>query len=82
MTTIQSLRLDGSGKSNVMEALELLRLTPSGFAEAIRAGGGPREWLWKGSGTSAPAGRRRAGRRMGEPVSGVAVRPTTPGGLR
>ena len=46
---------NGSGKSNVMEALELLRSTPSDFAEAIRAGGGPLEWLWKGSGTSAPA---------------------------
>ena len=46
---------NGSGKSNVMEALELLRSTPSDFAEAIRDGGGPLEWLWKGSGTSAPA---------------------------
>ena len=46
---------NGSGKSNVIEALELLRSTPSDFAEAIRDGGGPREWLWKGSGTSAPA---------------------------
>ena len=46
---------NGSGKSNVVEALELLRSTPSDLAEAIRDGGGPREWLWKGSGTSAPA---------------------------
>ena len=46
---------NGSGKSNVIEALELLRSTPSDFAEAIRDGGGPREWLWKGSGTNAPA---------------------------
>ncbi len=46
---------NGSGKSNVMEALELLRSTPTDFAEAIRDGGGPQEWLWKGSGTSAPA---------------------------
>ena len=46
---------NGSGKSNVIEALELLRSTPSDFAEAIRDGGGSREWLWKGSGTNAPA---------------------------
>ena len=39
---------NGSGKSNVVEALELLRSTPFDFAEAIRDGGGPLEWLWKG----------------------------------
>ena len=39
---------NGSGKSNVVEALELLRSTPGDFAQAIRDGGGPREWLWKG----------------------------------
>ncbi len=40
---------NGSGKSNVVEALELLRSTPFDFAEAIRDGGGPLEWLWKGN---------------------------------
>jgi len=39
---------NGSGKSNLIEALELLRATPSDFAGAIRDGGGPSEWLWKG----------------------------------
>ena len=39
---------NGSGKSNVVEALELLRSTPFDFAQAIRDGGGPLEWLWKG----------------------------------
>ena len=39
---------NGSGKSNVVEALELLRSTPVDFAQAIRDGGGPQEWLWKG----------------------------------
>ena len=43
-------RVDGSGKSNVIEALELLRSTPSDFAGAIRAGGSPQEWFWKGAG--------------------------------
>ena len=39
---------NGSGKSNVIEALELLRSISTGFANAIRVGGGAREWLWKG----------------------------------
>lgn len=47
-------RIGAGEKSNVMEALELLRSTPSDFAEAIRDGGGPLEWPWKGSGTGAP----------------------------
>jgi predicted ATPase len=41
---------NGSGKSNLIEGLELLRATPTGFANAIRDGGGAREWLWKGDG--------------------------------
>ena len=40
---------NGSGKSNVVEALQLLQAAPSNFAAAIRDGGGPSEWLWKGS---------------------------------
>lgn len=39
---------NASGKSNLIEAVELLRSTPMGFASAIRDGGGVREWLWKG----------------------------------
>ncbi len=39
---------NGSGKSNLIEGIELLRATPTGFADAIRDGGGVREWLWKG----------------------------------
>ena len=39
---------NGSGKTNLIEALELLRATPTDFAAAIRAGGGTKEWLWKG----------------------------------
>jgi len=41
---------NGSGKSNLIEAVELLRATPTAFAQAIRDGGGAREWLWKGDG--------------------------------
>ena len=39
---------NGSGKTNLIEALELLRATPAGFVSAIRAGGGMEEWRWKG----------------------------------
>jgi predicted ATPase len=46
---------NASGKSNLIEAFELLRAMPTNFADAIRAGGGPAEWIWKGEG-----GRRSA----------------------
>ena len=36
------------GKSNLVEAVELLHATPTAFAAAIRDGGGVQEWLWKG----------------------------------
>ena len=39
---------NGSGKTNILEALELLRATPTDFAAAIRDGGGAAEWFWKG----------------------------------
>jgi predicted ATPase len=43
---------NGSGKSNLIEGIELLHATTTGFASAIREGGGVREWLWKGDGTN------------------------------
>ena len=46
---------NGSGKSNVIEAFELLRATPTDFAKAVRDGGGPAEWLWKGGTEQGPA---------------------------
>ena len=39
---------NGSGKTNLIEAFELLRATPTDFAAAVRDGGGAAEWLWKG----------------------------------
>ena len=39
---------NGSGKSNLIEGIELLHALPTGFASALREGGGVREWLWKG----------------------------------
>ena len=46
---------NGAGKTNFVEALELLRATPTDFAAAIRDGGGAAEWLWKGEGQRKPA---------------------------
>lgn len=46
---------NGSGKTNLIEALELLRATPVDFAAAIRDGGGAAEWLWKGGSPARPA---------------------------
>ena len=40
---------NASGKSNLIEALCLLRVTPRDLQEPIREGGGAREWLWKGA---------------------------------
>lgn len=40
---------NASGKSNIVEALQLLQAAPSSLAAVIRDGGGPSEWLWKGS---------------------------------
>ena len=40
---------NASGKSNLMEALSLLASAPRDIQSRIRAGGGVREWLWKGS---------------------------------
>lgn len=40
---------NGSGKSNLIEAVALLRSLPDSddFAEVLRKGGGVKEWLWK-----------------------------------
>lgn len=46
---------NASGKSNLLEAIELLHATPTAFAAAIRDGGGPREWLWKGDSANGSA---------------------------
>ena len=39
---------NGSGKSNLIDALELLSATRHDLAAAVRIGGLPAEWLWKG----------------------------------
>ena len=40
---------NGSGKSNLIEALSLLAAAPRDLQEPIRAGGGVSDWLWKGT---------------------------------
>jgi predicted ATPase len=39
---------NASGKSNLIEAVGLLRATPQNLTAPIREGGGISEWLWKG----------------------------------
>lgn len=46
---------NGVGKSNFIEAIELLHATPTGFAHAIRDGGGAQEWIWRGTGATKAA---------------------------
>lgn len=45
-----------SGKSNLIEAIGLLRAIPKDLTAAIREGGGIAEWLWKG-GNDSPTAR-------------------------
>jgi len=40
---------NASGKSNLIEAIGLLRATPKDLTVPIREGGGISEWLWKGN---------------------------------
>ncbi len=37
---------NGVGKSNFIEAIELLHATPTSFLDAIRIGGMPKDWIW------------------------------------
>lgn len=39
---------NGSGKSNLIESIVLLRSSANGLRETVRAGGGVSEWIWKG----------------------------------
>ena len=41
---------NASGKSNLIEAVSLLKATPVDLAAPLREGGGIAEWLWKGDG--------------------------------
>ncbi len=50
---------NGVGKSNFIEAIELLRATPADFSGVIRLGGTPSDWIWHG-GKGATAARIEA----------------------
>jgi predicted ATPase len=41
---------NASGKSNLLESIDLLRNAPEQVTKPIREGGGIGDWLWKGSG--------------------------------
>lgn len=41
---------NNSGKSNLLEAIDILRATPSDVTQPIRDGGGVEDYLWKGPG--------------------------------
>ncbi len=47
---------NGVGKSNFIEAIELLHATPADFSGVIRLGGTPSDWIWHG-GKGATAAR-------------------------
>jgi predicted ATPase len=40
---------NGCGKSNLIEAISLMRAAASDFQAVTRAGGGAEEWIWKGA---------------------------------
>lgn len=40
---------NGSGKSNLIEAISLLRSSPVSLGSTLRLGGGVQEWIWKGA---------------------------------
>lgn len=44
---------NASGKSNLIEAVGLLKATPNDLLSPIREGGGVAEWIWKGRPTAA-----------------------------
>ncbi|MGD9826313.1 AAA family ATPase [Desulfobacter sp.] len=39
---------NGSGKSNLIEIISLFQAMPTDLKQAIRKGGGAKDWLWKG----------------------------------
>lgn len=46
---------NGTGKSNLIEAIGLLKAAPGKLFEPIQSGGGIKEWIWKGIGTGMDA---------------------------
>ena len=50
---------DGSGKSNLVEALSILRAVPRDVTLPIRRGGGVEEWIWRGDSSAERADASR-----------------------
>ena len=46
---------NASGKSNLIDAISVLRAAPTDLMYPLRIGGGIDEWLWKGGSQTAPA---------------------------
>jgi len=46
---------NGSGKTNLLEVLALLKASPTNLPEPVKEMGGVREWLWKGNPSSKEA---------------------------
>ena len=47
---------NGSGKSNLIEAISLIQSAPIGIAGPIRESGGIRDWIWQGAAPDSNAG--------------------------
>ena len=52
--------VNGSGKSNLIDAIELLHSAPEDIAQPIREGGGVTEWIWKGTAEVPPSAKMEA----------------------
>lgn len=64
---------NGAGKSNLIEAINVVRHAPGDLARLLRKGGGAREWLWKDE-KGQPAERAQLEIVLGPGV--IATRPT------
>ena len=71
---------NGSGKTNFIEALELLHATSTDFAAAIREGGGAAEWVVERRESDQDGGGRNRDRRLDTDRTAVALSPRIYGG--
>jgi len=62
---------NASGKSNLVEAVSVLRAVPKDLPLPIRRGGGVRDWLWKGS--SGYGTGFSDGSRAGQPAARIEI---------
>src|SRR5690606_39732124 len=43
-----ALPIYGSGKSNLIDVVDLMRASPKDYSEITRKSGGVQDWIWKG----------------------------------